>query len=778
MLLDIFPLGLLLGGVAAVTRGLLVATAARPGTPEVVERSRSFRVMALAERWPEVLAEALVAAVVAVLVLDAANRARRPGATLLAVTVSCLALGAFLSDFSSSTSGQALGGGLGPAVAAATVGVALVGFGLSRIGFRGVVPLILGAVVGIALPIGLATYVRSAQPGMPVRFVLYDLVAAPDLFTMVEGRESAPPGPGVLTPAVDQRTDTGDKPSLVLPPPATQEFVVPPAARGARLIAAAGADLAVVDRLPAGLDELRVIYRIRVDGTVVWEETIAHRQMPAGTFDTTGMQWHHVEIDGVPGVPVEPGQTVRFETDFAPGQDLSGLTDEGLRLGFGGAMLERTYHEPRRVARAEAPNVVYVVMDTLRLDRLGCYGYERGTTPRLDAFAAQGLLFTDAYTTSSWTWPSTASLLTGQLPDSHGVKSSSTCTLSQRIDTLAEAMQARGYTTAAFSGNPIVEPDRYFDQGFETFDVVVPEFRMSDLVVPPALEWLEQHAPVRFFLYLHLVDPHEPHSPHPEEAARLALPGPPIDWPETGFRGILRRNTPSDEVKQYANELYDASVATGDRWFGMVLDKLEELGLSESTIVVFTSDHGEELFDHGFHGHGHDVHSELVRAPLVMRGPGIPRGVRRGVVSNRFVPTTIAALTGARLRIPGTSVHLIDDPLPDEALFETTKGMWGEARYQQLYGLRRGADVTHWRASELEPADVPESDLRRFDAIRDPLDGSDLIKISLKSAREHVVRIRTLVEEAEEARPPLILGVGAQGQSQLEGIGYAGKDDE
>ena len=73
---------------------------------------------------------------------------------------------------------------------------------------------------------------------------------------------------------------------------------------------------------------------------------------------------------------------------------------------------------------------------------------------------------------------------------------------------------------------------------------------------------------------------------------------------------------------------------------------------------------------------------------------------------------------------------------------------------------------------------MPESDLRRFDAIRDPLDGSDLIKISLKSAREQIVRIRTLVEEAEEARPPLILGVGAQGQSQLEGIGYTGKDDE
>lgn len=767
--LDVLPLAFFLGGIAAVARALLVigATPARLG-----DDARTLRVVAQAERWPELLGEALIAGVVSALVLDAASRARRAPMTALGATVTFLALGAFLSDFPASEPG------LGVPVVVAALGLALLGIGLGRLGFRGVLPLALGVLVGIGFPLGLSRTVGAAQEGMPVRVVLMDLVAAPDLFTTFRSRTTAPPAPGVLTPAVDQRTDTGDKPSLVLPPPATQEFTVPRFPDGTRLVAAAGADFSVVERLPADVEELRIVYRIRVDGKVAWERTIAHRRMPAGTFDTTSMQWQHVEVDGARGLPVNAGQLVRFETDFAPGQDVERLTDDGLRLGFGGASLVRTYRERRRVARREAPNVVYVVMDTLRRDRLGCYGYGRGTSPRLDAFARDGLLFNDAYTTSSWTWPSTASLLTGLLPDSHGVKSSKACTLSQRIETLAEALQARGYTTAAFSGNPIVEPDRFFDQGFETFEVEVPEFRMSDVVVPPALEWLEVHAPVRFFLYLHLVDPHAPHSPHPDEAERMALPLPPPDWPEAGFRGILRRDTPSEAVKTYASALYDASVATGDRWFGEVLDKLDELGLSESTIVVFTSDHGEEVFDHGFRGHGHDVWAELVRSPLVMRGPGIPRGTRSGVVSNRFVPTTIASLVGANLEIPGLRVHLVDDRPPDEALFETTKGIWGKQTYQQIYGIRRGTEVTHWRETELGVKDLPDSDMRRFDALSDPVDAEDLSRVASESVREHVGRIREIVEEARESRPPLVLGVGAQGLDQLRGIGYTGDDDE
>ena len=104
---------------------------------------------------------------------------------------------------------------------------------------------------------------------------------------------------------------------------------------------------------------------------------------------------------------------------------------------------------------------------------------------------------------------------------------------------------------------------------------------------------------MRFFLYLHLVDPHTPHRPHPAEAARLELPSPPAGWPERGLDGVPSDPAPTPEISEYSSQLYDASVATGDRWFGVLLDELDRLDLSTRTIVVFTSDHGEELFEHG-----------------------------------------------------------------------------------------------------------------------------------------------------------------------------------
>ncbi|MEM6671197.1 MAG: sulfatase [Planctomycetota bacterium] len=759
VVLDVFPLGLLIGGAAAIARGALA-------------NGSGYERLALAEAWPEVLTEALVAGVVSALALQAARTAKRSGAFLLAFLVTALVLAVYLSGFP-----RVAGDAVVPAVVAAFA-LAIVGTALSLAPIRGPVALGLALALGVGLPAFLASRVRGESDGMPIRQVVVDVVASPHLLTTVRARDDAPPGPGVLTPAVDQTTDTGDKPSLVLPPPAAQEFVVPGAASGIRLTAAAGADLSVIETLPAALTEVRVEYRIVVDGEVAWSETIAHRRMPQGTFDTSNFQWRHVATDGEKGVPVRSGQTVRLETSFAEGQDVDGLEGANLRLGFGGVALERTLRQERRVATADAPNVVFVVMDTLRRDRTGVYGYERNTTPRLDAFAADGLVFEDAYATSSWTWPSTASLLTGRLPDAHGVKSSSSCTLAQRLPTIAEALQARGYTTAAFVGNPIIEPNRWFDQGFETFEVEVPHFRMSDEVVPHALEWLREHASLRFFLYLQLVDPHTPHRPHPEEAERLGLPSAPSDWPERGLNGVLQREPPSEAVAKYANQLYDASVATGDRWFGAVLDELESLGLTKRTIVVFTSDHGEELFERGRHGHGHGIHAELVRAPLVMRGPGVPRGRRDGVVSNRHVPTTLAALVGARLETPDPPVHLIDDTLPDQVLFETTKGVWGAARYQQLLGLRSGPGVTHWRESDQPTAEIPASDLRRYDVLADPSQVNDLSGLDLDAARADVARIRERIEVARDARPPLVLGVGAQGQSVLEGIGYAGGDED
>lgn len=777
-LLVVFPAAFLAGGLLALGSAALRIKAV-PG--HLGEQARSLERVALATGWVDHLAEALFASTLATLMMSAGRRAGGRAVRIgVAVTTVFLIL-FYLSGFPGGTVG----------VTGASVGAAVLVSGgllaLDVLGFRGPLALVTGVILGVAPVWWMAGRVQAEDPGIPVRVVLYDLVAAPDLFETIDSRADVAPGPGVLTPAVDQQTDTGDKPALVLPPPAAQQMKVPAAAGSVRLMAAVGADGSVIQRLPRALESLKVRYRILVDGVEAWSEVIEHRRMPQGVWDTSVFRWRHIVSADGPGLPVAGGQLLRFETALLWDSEeeralVEGLDGEGLRLGFGGVTLEKEFREPRQIATPEAPNIVFVVMDTLRRDRLGLYGYGRPTTPRLDDFAREGLVFEEAYTTSSWTWPSTASLLTGRLPDSHGVKSSKACTLSQRLPTLAEALQARGYSTAAFVGNPIVEPNRYFDQGFETFAVEVPKFRMSDEVMPAALEWLEVHAPVRFFLYLHLVDPHTPHRPHPAEAERLGLPTPPADWPERGLDGVPSDPLPSPAISRYSSQLYDASVATGDRWFGELLDELDRLDLSEQTIVVFTSDHGEELFDHGRHGHGHEVFDELVRAPLVMRGPGIPTGRRDGVVSNRHIPTTLADLAGATLRTPGRQVQLVEDPLPNEALYETSKGVWGAARYQQLFGLRRGPLTTHWRVvptaeAPLGVGPTASGDLRVFDVIGDPAQLRDLGGMLPSEGEQGRWRIRELVEEAVDSRPPLVLGVGAQGQQQLEQIGYAdGRD--
>ena len=805
VILEVFPLGFALGGILSAARALLAQYGSAPGWDA---QAVSYRVLALAERWPELLAEAMIAGVVCSLVLMFASSAqpRKSTNTLIALTITFLASAAFLTGYPEVLPGISVGS------VGAAVGAALMAFGLSRIPFQGVFALIVGVALGFGLPYGAARYVKENQEGMPIRQVVVDLVATQMAaeagvdgvagLKIIEQRSDAPVTAAVMTPIVDQRTDTGDKPALIMPAPATVEFVVPSGSQGLRFEAAVNLDLSSVDSLPAvSMESLPVTYSVLVDGEVRWETTFHHERVKP-PWNTGHMAWRHVESDGERGVPVLPGQTVRLETKLADGVDGSRLTPAQLKLGFGGAALVQHERKPRLVPTPNSPNVIYVVIDTQRRDRLGMYGYPKDVSPNIDRFAAESIVFEDAYTTSSWTWPSTASLLTSLPPDAHGVKSSASCTLDQSLTTIAEVLQRKGYTTAAFVGNPIVSSTRYFDQGFEVFDETLGEFRMSDTYVPDALEWLEKHAPLRFFMYLHLVDPHTPHRPSPTQMQRLGIGPAPQSWPKTGLDGIRRGNASdpgteiTPELTQYANDLYDVSVATGDMWFGKLLDKIDALALDDRTIIVLTSDHGEELLDRGFRGHGHNLYPELVRAPLIIHVPGSKPDRRQGVVSNRHVPTTIAALCDVGLPGFGRPLDILNDTLPDEAMFETTKGEWwprdpdGKPLFgQQLFGLRRGSKTTHWRYTDEEvtteggativrPADpVERSDLRIYDDRSDPTAKRDLILVAEDEARSAVDRMREILEAARLLKPGGIAGVGKTGAKTLGTIGYAGDDE-
>ncbi|MYC09996.1 MAG: sulfatase, partial [Holophagales bacterium] len=284
-----------------------------------------------------------------------------------------------------------------------------------------------------------------------------------------------------------------------------------------------------------------------------------------------------------------------------------------------GAGLPDATSEPRR------PNIVLYVVDTVRADRLGAYGYEKPTSPRLDAFAAGAVLFENAYAQSSWTRPAVASLFTGLLPPAHRTVGRRSV-LPEDAVTLAEILAANGYEGMGLVRNPNVSRAFGFAQGFTRFRS---EDRERDETMLDRVRlWLDerQHADGPFFLFLHAIDPHGPYDPAPEFEEMFEAGGAPAQY--RTVRYLLRLNRgevePEPGTAEALSRLYDAEVAQNDDAFGELLDELLVRGLDEDTAVIYVSDHGEEFAEHGRWEHGLSLYEEVLRVPLVMRLPGVP----------------------------------------------------------------------------------------------------------------------------------------------------------
>lgn len=275
--------------------------------------------------------------------------------------------------------------------------------------------------------------------------------------------------------------------------------------------------------------------------------------------------------------------------------------------------------EPRR------PNIVLYVVDTVRADRLGVYGYEKPTSPRLDAFAAGAVLFENAYAQSSWTRPAVASLFTGLLPPAHRTVGRRSV-LPEEADTLAEILAANSYEGLGLVRNPNVGRAFGFAQGFTRFRS---EDRERDETMLDRVRlWLDERrsADGPFFLFLHAIDPHGPYDPAPEFEEMFEAGGAPAHYRTVRYLLGLNRGEvePEPGTAEALSRLYDAEVAQNDRAFGDLLDELEDRGLTEETAVIYVSDHGEEFAEHGRWEHGLSLYEEVLRVPLVMRLPGVP----------------------------------------------------------------------------------------------------------------------------------------------------------
>ncbi|MDE0895961.1 MAG: sulfatase, partial [Planctomycetota bacterium] len=310
-------------------------------------------------------------------------------------------------------------------------------------------------------------------------------------------------------------------------------------------------------------------------------------------------------------------------------------------VGCGGQVTNR---EPTEApVRPEQPDIVLIVIDTLRADRLSCYGNERQTSPNIDALALRGARFENAFAPAPWTLPSTASMLTGRLPQVHGAglsgmnRDMNTATPlgpSADIPTLAQHLDENGYATRAFVTNPYLTFG--LERGFQTFEHKDTEGADVANFADMALAEADLERPL--FLLLHFMDCHDPLLTPDQDARALSDAGLlPQIWSRT-FE-TLPRSVVGREERLLA---YDASIHYVDRQVGRILDSLQRSGRADNTIVLVTSDHGEELFEHAAiesepsfglpsHrpaglGHGHSLFDEVLRVPFVIAGPNIPAG--------------------------------------------------------------------------------------------------------------------------------------------------------
>lgn len=325
--------------------------------------------------------------------------------------------------------------------------------------------------------------------------------------------------------------------------------------------------------------------------------------------------------------------------------------------------------------------MVIVVIDTLRADHLGAYGYEANpTSPNLDARASSSAMFEHAFSTAPWTLPAFGSLLTAQLPTRHSAGSAFDLEgervegmidspvahadrlfygLDETLPTLGTELQRAGYRTGAIVSNAFLSPEFGLARGFDNYSYndKAPS-RRATVVTDLALDWLRQHdeeAPEQpFFLLVHYFDPHMPYeAPEPflgtfsSAHADDEIGVPVQDMPRLRYR-IRDRDEGWERYMALEQALYDEEIAYADTELERLMTQLDATGFSDDGYVLLTSDHGEEFHDHGWVEHGHSVYNELIRVPLMVWGPGIAPGRYQVPVSLVDVMPTLLDLAGAQ----------------------------------------------------------------------------------------------------------------------------------
>jgi len=273
-------------------------------------------------------------------------------------------------------------------------------------------------------------------------------------------------------------------------------------------------------------------------------------------------------------------------------------------------------------------NVILISIDTLRADHLGCYGYKRDTSPAIDDLAEDSALFLNTYSSSPWTLPSHVSLLTSLHCMNHRVHYEDE-KMDSSLVTLADLLRQKGFYCSAFTGGGFVNAAYGFSKGFDSYGQSsrgIHQIDGAEWICQSVLDWIDNHKDRDFFLFIHTYQPHNPFScPPPFNTMFLDDAA---EWREIdlltyigGKEGIFKNL--SERERENTISLYDAEIRyTDEKLIEPLLKKLKDTGLYDQSMIILTSDHGEEFYDHHGWEHGHTLYDELLKVPLIIKFPG------------------------------------------------------------------------------------------------------------------------------------------------------------
>ena len=398
-----------------------------------------------------------------------------------------------------------------------------------------------------------------------------------------------------------------------------------------------------------------------------------------------------------------------------------------------------------------APNVVVITIDTLRADHLGCYGDKQIRTPNIDALAGDGVRFERAYTPVPVTLPAHTVIFTGTYPTLSGMHDFSGNKLSPSQPTLASILKEHGYSTGAVVGSAVLDSRFGLNQGFDFYydhfdfnrlqESNLEEMeRPGNVVADVALEWLGKNRKNKFFLWMHLYDPHYPYRP------------------------------PAPYSEEYKDRPYDGEIAFADAQVGRLITFLKANGLYRNTVIVLAGDHGESLGEHGEKNHGFFIYNATLHVPMIIRLPGSasPKVVSEMVSLADLMPTVLKALkVDAPSQVQGLNLL----PLMAAKKAEESRSLYAETFLPRLH-----FNWSELRSVETEKyhfIDAPKPEL--YDLSKDPGETQNLFAEKKAVADELRARLTTLISQysagSELAQKT---GLDPALMERLKSLGYAG----